>query len=400
MYVGLSNSKFPLIVNDIAMRLAVADKAEIRFMEQPNGTTVCSYVVSCEGTFDGAYNREARGIVFDKEGRVISRPLHKFHNVNEKEATHVANLPWDRVTRVMNKRDGSMIHTVAVQSTRDQWPASWKFDLKSKKSFTSDVAVSAKQFLFDDLVEHGKSKFATFCNHCVDRDLTAIFEWTAPTARIVVYYPNAGLQLLHIRDNHTGEYFTRRELEALAAEYDIPVVEHPDEIQDMIACDPQMLLDHANVVEGIEGWVIQFDDGDMVKLKTKWYMERHRAMTFLRERDIARMVVNESIDDLKSLLVGEKADISRILEIERMVVADIDRLIDEVNTIFNEWKHLSRKDFAIKFGRAGLNTPVFPLLMQKFSGKEPDYKGYFERKFLPEFPLRQLNLVQSVAEVE
>jgi hypothetical protein len=39
--------------------------------------------------------------------------------------------------------------------------------------------------------------------------------------------------------------------------------------------------------------------------------------------------------------------------------------------------------------------------MQKYSGKEPDYKGFFEKHCLAEeFSLRQLNLLQSVAEEE
>jgi hypothetical protein len=60
-------------------------------------------------------------------------------------------------------------------------------------------------------------------------------------------------------------------------------------------------------------------------------------------------------------------------------------------------KYLERKDFAILLK----GHPHFNLLMQKFSGKEPDYKGFFAKTKLDEmFDLTQLNLTDSVAEVE
>lgn len=404
MYLHLTDHQpFPVITNDVGMRTELADKTEIRFMEQPNGTTVCSYIVSAEGTFDDVYAREARGVVFDARGNVIARPLHKFFNVNERPETHVDKIDWTKVIRVMDKRDGSMIHTVARRNDDDLWPHGWEFDLKSKKSFTSDVAHSAKAFMM--LAAEAGLRFHELCNHVVSQGQTAIFEWTSPVARIVLAYPKDELRLLHVRDNTTGEYLTRGALEVLAAKFDIPVVAHADEIMDMIATDPKMLLDLAQTLEGVEGWVIQFSNGDMVKLKTKWYCERHRAMTFLRERDIALLTLREELDDLKALLVGEGADITEILEIEAKTVAAVDEIIASVTRYHQEAKARhgdDRKAIALAYGPAGLNFDHFGLLMQVYSGKDPDYKGYFERNLLSTtFSLRQLNLGQSsIAEVE
>jgi hypothetical protein len=133
----------------------------------------------------------------------------------------------------------------------------------------------------------------------------------------------------------------------------------------------------------------------MVKVKTKWYLERHRAMTFIRERDIAEAVLNESIDDLKSLLVSENVNIDEILKIEELVLQFIRTMAASVDRIYEAHKDLSRKDFAIKFK----GHEMFGLLMAKFIGKEPDYKSYFEKNILKEqFTLRQLVLVPSIAE--
>jgi RNA ligase len=179
------------------------------------------------------------------------------------------------------------------------------------------------------------------------------------------------------------------------------LVKDDESIQDLIANNPKSWVEIAQAIEGVEGWVIQFNNGDMVKLKTKWYLERHRAMTFLRERDIALMTLHESIDDLKSLLVGEGADITEILKIEADVVHRIDEMIESITSTFEQWKHLERKDFALKFGRTGENHAHFGLMMHLYSEKEPDYKNYFEKNYLKEiYSLRQLNILQSVAEIE
>lgn len=399
MYIRLLKElPFPVLTHDTAMRQALKEKEEIRFMEQPNGTTVCSYIVSAEGTFDDCYAREARGIVFDAKGKVIARPLHKFFNVNERPETLIEKIDWTKVTRVMDKRDGSMIHTVLAQSDEERLCAGATFTFKSKKSYTSDVAIQAKEWIFK---QTDNIKWVEFCNYVVANGQTAIFEWTSPIARIVLAYPKDELRLLHVRDNTTGEYLTRVDLEKLADKFGIPVVAHADSIMDMIATDPKMLLDLAQTLEGVEGWVIQFENGDMVKLKTKWYCERHRAMTFIRERDLATLVLREELDDLKALLVGEGANIDEIIEIEARVVKDIDEIINAVCFTFDEFKTLDRKTFAMKFGPQGEGHPYFGLLMHKYSGKEPDYKDYFERNLLREkYSLRQLNLMQSTAEAE
>ena len=225
-------------------------------------------------------------------------------------------------------------------------------------------------------------------------------------------YGNDDLQLLHVRDNVTGEYASKEDLQRLATEYGVSLSKH-SELSHRI--DNALFMHNSKLheldvkkfleqlmeeTEGVEGVVIQFKNGDMVKLKTKWYLERHRAMTFLRERDIALMVLRESLDDLKALLVGEGANIAEILVIEARVVHELNEIQKSVEGAYEAYKDLDRKTFALRFQNGEHAHKHFPLLMQKFSGKEPDYKGYFERKFLPEFPLRQLNLVQSVAEVE
>lgn len=387
------------ISNINEFRSHVAHKEEIREMNIGSDSVSFCYMIAAEGTFDDAWSRECRGIVFDAaSGRVNGRPLHKFFNVGERESTRVENLDWSKVVRVMDKRDGSMIHTVQTASG---------VRLKSKKSFDSDVAKAAETWMRAQPGQHVMS----FVNSVAARNSTAIFEWTAPDARIVLFYPEAELRLLHVRHNETGDYLDGEVMKAWADMFGVNVVDEvdefftevlasPDEMSQLgvtyvLSFDFKRMMEAAKTREGVEGWIVQFKNGEMVKVKTEWYLKRHRAMTFLRERDIAQLVLDEGLDDLKSLLVSEGVNIDEILKIEARVLHDLREVAISVDLIYEEDKGMARKDFAIKH----TGHKHFGLLMAKFIGKEPSFKDYFERNLLKDnYSLRQLALIPSVAE--
>lgn len=379
-----------LIINSLdEFRAKVNHKSEIREADIGSNTVSFCYMISDADTFSSAELRECRGITFNKTtGAVSGRSLHKFFNLGEREETRVENLDWSTVTRVMDKRDGSMIHTVITdQGVR----------LKSKKSFDSDVAKAATDWMNSIQGKHVKRLVEDFTK----LNYTCIFEWTAPDARIVLFYSEAELQLLHIRNNETGEYV---ELAGMKDNYpDVKFVEEVDEFFEDDKYDDeadavfnvQAMMEAAKTREGIEGWVVQFADGNMIKVKTEWYLLRHRAMTFIRERDIAQLVLDEGLDDMKSMLVADGINIDEILAIETRVATDFASLANSIDSIFNEFKDLSRKDFAIKFK----DHQHFGLLMHKFTGKTPNFKEYFERHILrDQYSLRQLQMVPSKAE--
>jgi len=269
--------------------------------------------------------------------------------------------------------------------------------LKSKKTFSSSVAVDATKWVSI------RKNYQEFCEHCTQNNVTAIFEWMAPDSRIVLFYPEPRLNLLHIRCNVTGRYFDQSEVEQLALAFHLHKVEEVDEFFDIFELNVghfkifnlQRMLDAAKTREGVEGWVIQFENGDMVKVKTEWYLRLHRTLTFLRERDVAQAVLDETIDDLKSQLVGEGVSIAEILEIENRVVEFIVDITHSIYSVFEADKTLSKKEFAIKHKE----HKYFGLLMTLMSGKDPSVKDYFERNILKErFSLRQLNMSQKDSE--
>jgi RNA ligase len=419
MYYPIKSGQiFPTVNGYGTFMSLVGEKDEIKTGVAKGFQTV-SYVVSMPTTFDNPYARECRGIVFNVDGLVVGRPLHKFFNLNERDGARPEDFDWTTLTRVMDKRDGSMIHTVNVGLEHSPFQAagsmdsgwSWRagegcsFDLKSKKSFTSDVANQARVLM------QKMPNYVAFCQEMTTLDYTAIFEYTSPTARIVLAYQKEELTLLHIRDNLTGRYLSPGELDAHAARYNIKLVDHPDgEVavvlsEMLVGTRDSKTIWHAvqklmASVEGIEGWIFQFANGEMVKVKTRWYMDRHGIMTNNRERDMHEAVLNETIDDKKAMLRGEGVDVTELEQIEAHVGGILTGILHEINEVLKVDGKMERKDFALKYGGAGMKHQYFGLIMKAYEGKEPDVRGYYTRNILPTVSLRQLNLLQSTAEAE
>jgi RNA ligase len=393
------HSIFPYITCFTNFSGKVAHKPELRFLQQSNNAIVGCYMISDKDTFSDEYAREMRGIVFcSKTDSILSRSMHKFFNVGERPETAVDVIDWANIVRVMDKRDGSMIQTVDIKASGIR-PLIHEgcFAFKSKKSFESDVVKQANAWVLAD--EARRNRYVSFCNVVTAYGGTVTFEWTSPTARIVLGYTEPMLTLLHVRMNNTGLYLPIDTLQSLADEFSIPIVETPTDI-DLSKISLEYLQERVATVEGKEGWVFQHASGEMYKLKTKWYMDRHRAMTFLRVRDIARLAINEELDDLKAQLVGDGIDISQIEEIESRVVKLVTDLETSVLESYEQHKHLDRKSYAIKMKE--LNHKYFSLVMRAYiENGNVDVREYFEKMMLDDmFDLTQLNLTNSVAEID
>lgn len=367
---------FPIITKLSDLVPHVAANQTIRVKTESNGLTVVCYMIQDEDTFDGAnvaFERECRGITFGPDGKIVARTLHKFFNVGEREDTQPHVLDWSRVVRIMDKRDGSMVTPVLVG------PSKIKF--KTKKSFDTKEAALA-----DELCS-GVDRY-NWVKKLLEDGFTPTFEVTSPRFPIVLKYDKDELTLLHIRENVTGRYLTEREIEGMTPPF--PVVENLIKqfmdahmvmgcfAPDMVSWDK--LRQAAETREGIEGWIIQFDDGEMVKLKTKWYCDLHHAVTFTRWRDIARAVCDDKADDLKGAFALTGRSIEPILQVER----NIKRLIDHVKVtvqsvvVAAQAAGFDAKTTAISYK----DHPQFGLIMTLFRGKEPDWMAWYVKNHL------------------
>ena len=301
-----------------------------------DGYTVINYVRAGKDTHpivendEHAILREARGLIFDSAtGRVIARRFHKFFNLGEREDVMEIDLSKPHV--IMNKLDGSMITPIPMQDGSIRW---------GTKMGITDVAMQAEVFVAKNL------NYVEFAAKCIEREITPIFEWVSRQQRIVVDYEQDNLVLLAVRDNYTGEYFSRKTLEGWSEAWNIPLVGVIPSKN--MTTNQNILIETVRGMTGIEGFIIQFEDGHMVKLKTDEYVSLHRAKSLLdNERDVVGLILDEKVDDLLPLLPdNDKVQLEKFAE---AVWHDIFECYMEVNRHLIMYQNvgMTRKDFAL-----------------------------------------------------
>jgi RNA ligase len=360
---------FPHITHLKDLLPHIERNAQIRVKEdEETGLTVACYMVQDEDTFEGenaAFERECRGITFYEDGAIAARTLHKFFNIGERAETQPDAIKWQEVTRVMEKRDGSMVTPVLLDN------GNVKF--KTKKSFSTKEAALA-----DDLCS--ATERYTWVKGLLLNGLTPTFEVTSPRYPIVICYEKDELTLLHIRSNCTGRYLSEDELQQMEPPFPIVTNLISDFYGDglpakLVSWDK--LKEAAETREGIEGWVIQFESGEMVKLKTTWYNQLHRAVTFTRWRDIANAVVADTADDLKGAFALTNRSIEPILLVERTIKSKVQVIKVAVELHVRKGRELnwSPKDMALSLREHEL----FGLIMNLYRGKQPDYLAWYAK---------------------
>ena len=282
------------------------------------GTLSVAYNISDRNTFKDPLACEARGITFDKEtGNIIGRPLHKFFNLGEREDTLKNNVNFSDIFSIWDKIDGTMISLHRVNGN---------LAVKTKKSFLSNEAKRATQFLS----KPENQNILKFCNELVD-EFTPVFEFTDPENTIVISHKKMDVVLLHVRHIKTGSYipYNDPDLTALVEKYNVKRLSPLNLKQtEKGTLDIDSVLEDLKVIEGIEGYVMQFNDGRMIKIKSDWYNAQHRAEAGLRERDVVKMFLDGTLDDVKGALKTDGYDITKLESIESNVLAEL------------KWKHI------------------------------------------------------------
>lgn len=288
------NYNFPVIKTIADVLPAIEGRPEFIVAERDFGTVI-NYVVSMPDTFKmdgpddamGAIRRECRGLIFDIEGNIMSRPYHKFFNVNEKEETQSHLLDLSRPHTVMDKLDGSMIRPI------------WMHDVVrlATKMGVTDIAIEAEKLL--DPVQYA------WLEDMMVEGYTPIFEYVAPTNKIVVDYAEAKLILTGVRETVTGDYTSIRQW---AAPFEL--VRTDSSVHDFNA-----YLTFKREETNREGDIIRFADGHMIKIKNDWYVQIHKTKDIVRvDRNIIELVLNETIDDTRAML--DPSDLIRVDEVE------------------------------------------------------------------------------------
>lgn len=355
--------EFPAITRIEDCLAAIEGHKEFVVAER-EGYTIINYVMQDSDTFStevrasdseewrkAMIRRECRGIVFDAKGNLMSRRLHKFFNVGEKEETAVLDL--SKGHHVMDKLDGSMMTPLFIDGGI-RW---------GTKMGVTEIALRAENFVLAEKLK-GTRDYEGLARECRIMDATPIFEWLDNDIKyqVVIQHTHKQLVLLHIRDNYTGEYYPRHMIDLLALLFKVPAVKYTDPIQDWDAFKKMIEEDEDN-----EGVVIQFDDGHMVKLKTGWYLILHRAKAAIeKERDVCCMIVSDELDDMLPLQPVDTQN--KLLSYQHDIKQDIENFVKSVEAVFEGSPYPEKRDFAIAskdWDEPALRNCVFQLWPQK-----------------------------------
>jgi|GEM_PF-2846231 len=304
-----------------------------------------------------ARRRNFRGITFDAgTGELVSLPLHKFFNLNQTEETQFHRLQACRAT-IYEKLDGSMIHFFRHPRTGQLRAATCR----------SAETVQAQQAL--ELAREQQLLWEMI-SETIEAGWTPIFEFVAAHNQIVVQYSSPRLVYLISRNRKTGVYRFEEKFPDKADRYEFVF---------------QEILSYLDRRE-FEGYVCHLDNGLLVKAKTPWYLERHRALASLMRPayKLYRVVFDGIMDDLLAVAPDRyKPDLLKIYEeAQRDLLREKKRLsalFGEVSACFGGENELvcrsEERSLRKEFVEQAKRYPEdFPMLMKMFVGDDPSGK--------------------------
>ena len=280
-------------------------------------------------------SKEMRGIsyVFGLDGSLFKRYLllEKFFNLNQVPDTMYSEVKDFKIKSIYNKEDGSVASFIKL-------PDGSVFG-KSKMSVITDQAEGIMR------VYKSNASVKRFVDWTFDNDITAIFEYVAPSNKIVLRYAKEDLILLRLRDNVTGELLDLNDYLDVIGDVRVAPSETGYTLDE--------LIEMASYTEDKEGWIIEFTNGVLMKIKTDWYFKRHGILTedIYRENVIINYILNDEIDDVIAQIPEDEVEAhARIEKIISIVKRALSKKVDEIRKSYEFYLTVgSRKDYAINY---------------------------------------------------
>lgn len=308
-------------------------------------------------TAEAAYKDEwnyfetvSRGLILNAEtGEVAARGFDKFFNWlqgGRKASGHLVG--------VREKLDGSLGITYRYNG---------ELRVATRGSFDGDQAQWATRWLQAHKYYRGLL--------ALPEDWTLLFEIIYPENRVVVDYgERRELVLLAIRNHRTGEYLPMfPDVYEVAARHELntPKIHVFNDVGSIIAAAGQLDANH-------EGFVLEFSDGSLWKIKGDRYIELHRLISTLSFKNTLTAMQSGALTQWLEMIPDE------FLSEVRTWVAEIQSILDNtlqlVEERFAQAPKSSRKDFALWVTE--YQKPYAPYLFARLDNKplEPIiYKG-------------------------
>jgi len=314
-----------------------------------NPVYIFSYRLATYQDFEKYNAYELRGLSFVKENNKYKRyiALNKFFNVNQNEGWMESNLKNKKIIQLENKFDGSMISFILVN---DKVIAKTKMDLKSIQ------AVSVNKMLKEN------NKLYKFIYDCLKNNIMPIFEFVSPFNQIVLQYKKSDIILLQLRNMIDGSYIDFNTI-------DIPNFITKKENFELLNLEKILELKHTT--EKIEGWVLTFEDGQMAKCKTDWYMNLHGLIgdNVLAENILIKTILNDNIDDILAELnkTSEKRKfIEKVINLINNYYDHKIKSIENLRCLYFDIFLENKKEFALTYNQ----DENFGIVMKSLKDKD------------------------------
>lgn len=250
-------------------------------------------------------NRQARGLIMRADGTVVARPFPKFFNLGEVSETRLESLPWNESVEVYEKVDGSCGIGYLKEYALDAFPGAAfpRWYLATPGSLKSEQALAGTEILHKN----------GYLLRNLPMDCTPVFEIVYPGNRIVVDYNGESfLSLLAIFELNGVEWHPRR-VDRIAESCGF---KRPRRYSLDIR---QEIPFEANA----EGYVVRFENGLRVKIKSPNYLRVHRLLNYLSPKGV--------IDLIRGREYG-----STLQQLPPQIVRDFDDIRAAVQNKFDE----------------------------------------------------------------
>ncbi len=326
---------------------ALVAQRYLSVQKHPEGELyICNYTAKAQyDAFWNDYTRMCRGLIIDPSGRIRARPFAKFFNLGEVPLDELPKEPFE----VYEKMDGSLGILYRLEGIPQ---------IATRGSFVSEQAQVATRILHE--------KYQHLLPQ-LNPDYTYLFEIIYPENRIVVDYgPVRDLFLLAIVDTESGK-------ELPLADIGFPLVKKHNGIQHLTQMERDAAQQH--IGENQEGFVIRFQSGMRVKVKSSEYVRLHRIITGLSVLDLWQYLSEgESLDELLEKVPDE------VYTWVKQSVTDLQRqyqaIEEECKRVYKEFP--TRKETALYFQQQRYPHILFAML----SGK--DYAPFIWRMLRPD----------------
>jgi len=203
----------------------------------------------------------------------------------------------------------------------------------------------------------------------MEKGYTPLFEWVSPRCKIVLEYEKDNLVLTGIRHNITGEYIVYSELLTTASKFNIPVTESFDTSTNQI----QTIQEQIKQRNGIEGFVIRFNNGMHYKVKTEWYFSKTKKdkqeYSFNSEANIWRYILEQQIDDALGFVTDTRLK-EKLRQFQTELWDCVQVQVKRLTTLFINYKAEDKKHFVKTLKEANTTGTDLTVLYALYEGKD------------------------------